>query len=161
MFGWNWVFAKNKEQFNYSSFIMFGQFFDGFSGSLGDDYLEQLFQPSSLISSSRFVLEPSAISFRAFSSSFFSFWLSSSSGRSIALSLRSSSLTASSLCSTSFSWLSVTVTSTLVHLPYRRDAALNNIFCDVRSRGFGEFLYELFVFSDFFVEFCSLFVVVR
>jgi len=87
----------------------------GFPSFLGDDYLEQLFEPSSLISSSRFMLEPSAISLRASSSSFFSFWLNSSSGRSIALSLSSSSLTASSLCSRSFSWLSVTVTSTVVH----------------------------------------------
>jgi len=56
-------------------------------------------QPSSLMRSLRFMVKPFVICFRASSSFFVSSLLSSSCGRSVALSLRSSSLTESSLSS--------------------------------------------------------------
>jgi len=78
-------------------------------------------QLSSLISLSRLMPEPLAISFRAFSSSFFSFSLISSSGRSVARSLRSSSLRESSLLSTCFSSFLLTVTLNHWHLGFHKE----------------------------------------
>ena len=75
-------------------------------------------QLSSLISLSRLMLEPLVICFRAFSSSFLSFSLISSSGRSVARSLRSSSLRESSLLSTCFSSFLLTVTVNRWHLSF-------------------------------------------
>jgi len=113
IFGWNRVFTKNQEKIYNSSFVMFGEFFDGFSGFLGKNNLKQCcVQPSSLMRSSRFMPKPFVISLRACSSFVASSALSSSWGRSVALSLKSSSLIESNLSSTCFNWVLLTTTLT-------------------------------------------------